>query len=579
MALKFKKTGLPTLLAEDSIYKDLRRPHIGTLKRARTYRRLHVVPWAQMMIINHLEKLFVTNDAATILKELEVFHPAAKLLVMASQQQESEMGDGTNFVVAVAGELLGKAEEMLRMGLPLAEIIEGYELAVKEAEEMAERFVVDQVSDMKDKKQLMKIIKGVISAKQYGNEDFLGDIVADACLSVMPKNEKYFNVDNVRVVKILGGSHFDTKMVKGMVFHREPEGIVTRAEKAKVAIFTCAIDIGRTETKGTVLIKDAKEIAEKAKVAIFTCAIDIGRTETKGTVLIKDAKEMLSYSKGEESRLENEIKGLADAGIKVLVTGSAVSDLALHFINRYGMMVLKILSKFELRRLCRVTGATVLARVGVPMAEEIGFCDVVETVEIGSDRCTVFRQEGESSKTVSIVVRGGTVNYLDDIERSIDDAVNNVKSIAQFGEALQIIPRTLVENAGFYPTAEIANLSLLAHGEKIPGLKQYSVIKFGEALQIIPRTLVENAGFDSTAEIANLFALHEQGSATLGFNVEEGGQIDAAEEKIFDSLAIKLNALRLATDAALNVLRVDQIIMSKPAGGPKPRKPIANDED
>ncbi|RKP22104.1 T-complex protein 1 [Rozella allomycis CSF55] len=542
MALKFKKTGLPTLLAEGT--KHLQGPEETTYRNIEACQNLSKITCSSMgpngrnkMIINHLEKLFVTNDAATILKELEVFHPAAKLLVMASQQQESEMGDGTNFVVAVAGELLGKAEEMLRMGLPLAEIIEGYELAVKEAEEMAERFVVDQVSDMKDKKQLMKIIKGVISAKQYGNEDFLGDIVADACLSVMPKNEKYFNVDNVRVVKILGGSHFDTKMVKGMVFHREPEGIVTRAEKAKVAI--------------------------------FTCAIDIGRTETKGTVLIKDAKEMLSYSKGEESRLENAIKGLADAGIKVLVTGSAVSDLALHFINRYGMMVLKILSKFELRRLCRVTGATVLARVGVPMAEEIGFCDVVETVEIGSDRCTVFRQEGESSKTVSIVVRGGTVNYLDDIERSIDDAVNNVKSIAK--------DNRLVAGAGAFEI-ELAR-SLLAHGEKIPGLKQYSVIKFGEALQIIPRTLVENAGFDSTAEIANLFALHEQGSATLGFNVEEGGQIDAAEEKIFDSLAIKLNALRLATDAALNVLRVDQIIMSKPAGGPKPRKPIANDED
>ncbi|EPZ36751.1 chaperonin Cpn60/TCP-1 [Rozella allomycis CSF55] len=203
----------------------------------------------------------------------------------------------------------------------------------------------------------------------------------------------------------------------------------------------------------------------------------------------------------------------------MLVTGSAVSYLSLHFINRYGML-LKILSKFELRRLCRVTGVTVLARVRVPMAEEIKFCDVVETVEI-RDRRSVFRQGGER-----------TVNYLDEIERSIDVAVNNVKSFAK--------DNRLVAGAGAFEI-ELAR-SLLAHGERIPGLTQ--------SLQIIPRTLDENAGFDSTAEIANLFALHEQSSATLGFSVEEGGQIDAAEERIFDSHAIKL--IRLATDAALN---------------------------
>jgi T-complex protein 1 subunit theta len=309
------------------------------------------------------------------------------------------MGDCTNFVIVFAGELLAKAELLLRMGLHTSEVIQGYEIAFKKALELMETIATEKVADMKNEEQLYRVVAPAIASKQYGYEDFLAKLVIKAALSVMPKNPKFFNVDNVRIVKILGSGILESQMVNGMLFNREPEGNIT--------------------------------FAKDSKVAVFSCPLDIGRTETKATVLIHDAQEMKDFSKGEEQLLEKQFKELHDAGVNVLVTGSAIADLALHFINRYEMMVIKVLSKFDLRRLCRVTGATVLARLGVPTAEEMGHCDIVETVEIGGDRCTIFRQEKEESRTVSIVIRGGTTNALDDIERAIDDGVNVVKAVAK----------------------------------------------------------------------------------------------------------------------------------------------------
>ncbi|RUS14466.1 T-complex protein 1 theta subunit [Endogone sp. FLAS-F59071] len=495
------------------------------------------------MVINHLEKLFVTNDAATIIRELEVVHPAAKLLVMASQQQEAEIGDATNFVVVFAGELLQKAEYLLRMGLHPSEIVQGYELAREKALEILGDLTIDKVADLKSKEQLIKPVRTAIAAKQFGHEDLLSDLVIEAVLSIMPKNPKDFNVDNVRVVKIMGSSIHESRVVRGMVFGREPEGVVNRAEKAKVGI--------------------------------FTCPLDIAQTETKGTVLIHNAAEMLNFTKGEEVHMEKIFKELADSGVKVVVTGGGVGELALHYLNRLDILVVKVLSKFDLRRLCRVTGATALARLGAPMPEEMGFCDIVETIEIGGDRVTVFRQEDETSRTATIVLRGATSNHLDDIERAIDDGVNVVKAITK--------DNRLVPGAG--ATEMELNKRLLAVGERTPGLNQHSIKRFAEALEVIPRTLAENAGLDATEVLSKLYAAHykeENGGVAIGVDIENeaDGTQDAVKAGIYDVLTAKYWGIKYATDAALTILQVDQIIMSKPAGGPKQPKNQQNwDED
>jgi len=378
-------------------------------------------------------------------------------------------------------------------------------------------------------------------------------LVAEAALAVMPSNPKNFNVDNVRVVKIMGGSLSGSRVVQGMVFGRESEGMVKKATKAKVAV--------------------------------FTSALDIAQTETKGTVLIKNADEMLNFTRGEEKHLEKIFKEIADSGVKVIIAGSSVGELALHYLNRFNIAVLKVLSKFELRRLCRVVNATPLARMGAPTPEEAGFVDVYETIEVGGDRVTVLRQlqdgdegyDGQAAKTrtATIVLRGATSNHLDDLERAVDDGVNVIKS--------------LLKDARLVPGAGAAELELAkrveAYGSGLKGLAQHAVKRYASALEVIPRTLAENAmgGAEGNEVLSRLWAKHEQkGGEAWGVDVETetDGTLLATDHKILDSLAAKHWAIRLATEAAVSVLSVDSIIMSKPAGGPKVPQQAGNwDED
>lgn len=495
------------------------------------------------VVINHLQKMILTSDAATILRELDVVHPAAKLLVMASQQQEAEMGDATNMVIILAGELLKKAEDLLRMGLKTSDIVLGYERAQKFALEALEELSVDKVEDMRDQAELSKAIKTVVASKQNGNEEFLADLVAEGVLTVLPKNPVNFNVDNIRVVKILGSSLEQSKVVKGMVFPKEPAGTVKKVQKAKVGV--------------------------------FSCAIDTSQTETKGTVLLKNAKEMLDFTKGEEAQLEASIKELHDVGLRVVIAGSTVGELAMHYLNRYGILVIKVLSKFELRRVCRVVGATPLARLGAPMPDEMGNIDVVETIEIGGDRVTVLRQENEATRTATLVLRGATQQLLDDIERAVDDGVNVVKAITRD-------PR-LVPGAGATEMELVERIQTL--GEKTPGIPQYAIKKYGEAFEVIPRTLAESAGLDATEVLSRLYAAHhkKEDDWSTGVDVENDdktGTLDAQKRGILDLLATKHWAIKLATEAARTVLSVDQIIVARQAGGPKPPGPNPNwDED
>ena len=517
--------------------------------------------------------MILTSDAATILRELEVVHPAAKLLVMASQQQEAEMGDATNMVIILAGELLKKAEELIRMGLKTSDINAGYEKAQAYALKVLKSLEVDTVADIRSTEELSKAIRTVVASKHSGSEDLLSPLIAEAVQAVLPKDPRAFNIDNIRVVKIMGGDLSQSRVIKGMVFGREPDGVVKKAKKAKVGV--------------------------------FSTPIDISQTETKGTVLLKNAKEMMDFSKGEEEQLETAIKEIYDTGIRVVVAGSTIGDLALHYLNKMGILVIKILSKFELRRLCRVCGAVPLARLGAPMPDETGNIDVVETIEIGGDRVTVFRQESANSvtRTATIVLRGATQNHLDDVERAIDDGVNVIKAVTA--------NPSLVPGAGATEMQLIERITAFA--DKTPGLAQYAIRKYAEAFEVIPRTLAESAGLDATEILARLYSAHqrkksaststsddeeedsessEQTSSssseepywTAGVDLEASstasGILDAVEEQILDLMASKSWAIRLATESARTVLSVDQIIVARQAGGPKPPGQNPNwDED
>merc|ERR1711881_181393 len=419
-----------------------------------------------------------------------------------------------------------------------AEVIEGYNMACKKALEILPELVCYTVKDLRESLEVTRAIKSSISSKQYGNEDFLAELIIKACLSVYPLHGN-FNVDNVRVTKILGSGIYTSDVVNGMVFPRQVEG-------------------------------DIKKV-DNAKMAVFSCPLDSMATETKGTVLIHGADELMSFSKGEEDLLESQIKSIADAGCNVIVTGGKAADMAVHFCNKYNIMVVRLMSKFDLRRLCQATQATALPKLMPPTPEEAGHCDMVHVDEIGDTSVVVFRQEREDTAVATIVIRGSTSNMMDDIERAVDDGVNCFKA--------------LTRDARMVPGAGAVEMELAqrvaSYGQTIPGLEQYAINKFAEAFEIFPRTMAENAGVKATELISNLYAAHSKGEKTAGFNIEGEGAatFDATAAGIRDAFLVKYWAIKFSSNAATTVMRVDQIIMAKQAGGPKPKENPNWDED
>lgn len=554
MALKVPRAGGPALFKEG--YKHLQGIEESVLRNIQAANELSDIVRTSFgphgrnkMVINHLDRIFVTSDAATIIRESEVVHPAAKLLVFASQQQEADMGDGTNLVIILAGELLRQAEGLIALGLHPTEIVQGYELARDHALQELEHLSLAALTSPPSQESLALALRPALASKQYGSEDILAPLVAQAVHLVLPgagDSLRELSVDNVRVVKVMGGNLAQSRVVRGMVLGREAEGSV--------------------------------KTARNAKVAVYTCGMDISQTETKGTVLLHNAAELRDFSRGEEQQLERTLKEIADSGVRVVVTQSSVGELALHYLNRFGILVLKVLSKFELRRVCRLLGATPLARLGPPLPEEAGWIDTVETTEIGADRVTVLRQEegqtgGKSNpRLATIVLRGATTSHLDDVERAIDDGINVIKALTRD-------PR-LVPGAGA-SEAELAR-RVFEYGERTPGLNQHAIKKFAEALQVVPRTLAETAGLDATEVVSRLFAKHaDPKNAEIGVDLEneQDGTLSTVDAQVFDALVAKYWAIRYATGAAVDVLKVDSIIMSKPAGIKAPGRNPNWDED
>ncbi|MBA0860487.1 hypothetical protein Goshw_018078 [Gossypium schwendimanii] len=520
--------------------------NIDACKQLSTITRTSLGPEGMnKMVINHLDKLFVTNDAATIVNELEVQHPAAKILVLAGKAQQEEIGDGANLTISFAGELLQNAEELIRMGLHPSEIISGYTKSISKAIEVLGELVEkgSETMDVRNKEQVVTRMKAAVASKQHGQEDILCSLIADACIQVCPKNPANFDVDNVRVSKLVGGGLHNCTIVRGMVLKGDAVGSIKRMEKAKVAVFASGVDSSATETKGTVLIHSAEQLE--------------------------------NYSKTEEAKVEELIKAVADSDAKVIVSGGAVGEMALHFCERYKLMVLKISSKFELRRFCRTTGTSALLKLSQPKPDDLGFVDSISVEEIGGSRVTVVRSEEGGNKIATVVLRGSTDSILDDLERAVDDGVNTYKAMCRDSRMVPGAAATEIELAR----------RLKEFSFKETGLDQYAIAKFAESFEMVPRTLAENAGLNPMDIISKLYEKHASGNTKVGIDLgggdyEDGVCKDVSTLNIWDLYVTKHFALKYAADAACTVLRVDQIIMAKPAGGPGRREqPAGMDED
>jgi len=303
---------------------------------------------------------------------------------------------------------------------------------------------------------------------------------------------------------------------------------------------------------------------ENAKLAVYTCPLDMSSTETKGTVLIKSAEELTNFSRGEESLLEAQIKAIADTGVNVVVSGGKFGEMALHFCNKFNLMAVRLMSKFDVRRLCRTVGATALPRIEPPKSEEIGLCDHVFVDEIGDTAVVIFKQDSATSRIATIVIRGSTDNVMDDVERAIDDGVNTFKALTKDG---RLVP------GGGAVEVEIAS-QISSYAETLPGLEQYAVGKFAEALQSLPSAIADNAGVKYNDIITLLLASHASGdkNAAVDITSDTPTITDAVKNGILDLYLAKFWGIKYATSTAATILQVDQIICAKQAGGPKPRQ-------
>lgn len=490
------------------------------------------------LIVNHLDKHFVTRDAAVILEEMEVVHPAAQLVVMAAKAQEQECGDGTNLVTIFAGELLTNAEELLKQGIHASDVIRGYELAIDGVVSELKKCKILSVKNPRSIDELKQVLEPVLATKQYGQESFLAKLVAESCISIMPKNKNLneFNPDNVRVASMTGSGVFtNSHVVSGVVAPRDTLG----NEKKK----------------------------SKAKVAVYSIGLENAGPETSGTVLLKNANDLLNFTKGEEARMEEFVKALVAGGIDAVITGGNVQDIALHYLNKYKILVVKCTSKFELRRLCETLGATALNRMGPPIPEETGFAESIEVIEISNHKVTQVKAKDTLVST--IVLRGATSNMLAEVERSIIDAVNLVRCLC--------VKQEMDFCAGGGATELEVAAAIHKLGDTYTGLEQYSIHKVAEALEVVPKTLAKNCGLDADETLASLNAAHEKGNKFACVNVDSEGRLreavaDAKEKGLFDHLGSKIWAIRLAMDAVLTVLRIQHIIVAKQAGGPRAPK-------
>jgi len=488
------------------------------------------------LIVNHLGKHFVTSDTNTIVTEMEVMHPAAKLIVMATKSQEQECGDCTNFVVSLGGELLARAEELLKEGIHASDVYKGYELAYKKCLEGFTPLKCWTITDFKDVGQVEKCVKTALAAKQLGDGP-LAKLVAEACVKAMPPKPSNFDIDNVRVAKVHGGNVDGSFVVEGIAIARPPSGV--------------------------------ENFKEKCKVAVYAEGVEAPGTETKGTVLLENADQLKNFTKNDEARMEEFIKSVKDAGVELIISGGAISEIAGHFLNKYKIMALKINSKFELRRLCRTVGATSIIRKGPPLPEELGYVETAQVEEISSQKLTILRTR--DSKIATIVLRSASPNVLDEMERAIDNAVNVVRCSCKSPDFVAGAGATEIELAH----------QLEKFGATVPGLDQYAVKKFAEALEVVPRILAENCGHNHVDAITAMYAAHAKGETGAGIDVDSvsGSKLcNAGEAGILDHLESKKWALRFVVDAVLTILSVDQIIMAKQAGGPKTDR-APGDED
>ncbi|HEX9907831.1 MAG TPA: thermosome subunit beta [Thermoplasmata archaeon] len=494
------------------------------------------------MLVDSMGDVVITNDGVTILKEIDVEHPAAKMLVEVAKTQDEECGDGTTTAVILAGELLKKAEGLIEQNVHPTVIAGGFRLAATKAREILDGVAID-VSPT-DKNDLLDIARtAMISKSVSASRDILAKVAVDAVSAVAEKRDdgKWFvDDDNIQVVKKQGGSMDDTQMIAGIIVDKEA---VHPAMPKKV---------------------------ENAKIALVDAALEVKKTEIDAKIEITDPSQLQAFLAEEETMLKRMVETVKKSGATVLFAQKGIDDLAQHYLSKEKIYAVRRVKKSDMEKLAKATGANLVTKLDDLNAEDLGFAKLVEEKKIADDKMT-FVTGCKNPKAVSVLIRGGTEHVVDEIERSLNDAISVVSIAYEDGKLV---------TGGGSTAIEIA-LKLRDYAASIGGREQIAIDAFASAMEVVPTALSENAGLDPIDVLIELRQAHKSGKKFAGINVFTGKVTDMKKEKVLEPIRVGRQAITSATDAAVMILRIDDVIASKGtggAGGRGPKGPDMGDE-
>lgn len=475
------------------------------------------------LLVDNLGDITITNDGATILDEIDVQHPGARMLVETAKTQDTEVGDGTTTVVVLVGELLKKAEALLDQNIHPTIIVSGYRKASDKALQILRKLGVSV--DFNDRETIKKIAITSMHSKSIGiAKEHFADIAVDAVRQVAEKRgDKWVaDIDQLQFVKKSGGSLADTQLIQGIVIDKE------------------------------VVHSGMPKRVEKAKIALLDCQLEIKKTEFSAEIRIRDPSQMKAFLDEEANMLKGMVDKIKASNANVIFTQKGIDDTAQHFLAKAGILAVRRIKSSDMEKLARASGARIITNLDDLKQTDLGSANMVEERKIGEEKM-VFVEGCKGPKSVSILIRGGLERMVDEAERSMHDAVSVVSDVIE--------DNRLVAGGGSVE-AEIAK-QLRDYAPKVGGREQLAIEAFAESIEIVPKTLAENAGLDPIDIMVSLRAAHEKAKGTwMGVGVFKGEVIDMMDDGIVEPLSVKEQAIRSAVEAASMILRIDDVIAS-----------------
>jgi len=486
------------------------------------------------MLVDSIGDIVITNDGVTILDEMEIEHPAAKMMVEVAKTQNEEVGDGTTTAVVIAGELLKKAGELLEQEIHPTVVIKGFNLARDRALKIMDK--ISKPVSLKDTETLTKIALTSMSGKSgYGYTAKLADLIVDAVKLVAEKKNGRVVVDNenIKREKKHGGSSEDTELIKGIVIDKE------------------------------VVHPGMPKSIKNARIALIDAALEVKETETDAQIQITDPAKLQEFIEQEEKMLRTMVDKVATSTANVILCQKGIDDVAQHYLAKKGILAARRVKKSDMEKLAKATGARIVTNINGLKKTDLGFAKLVEEERV-ADEQMIFVRDCKNPKAVTILVRGGTEHVVDEVDRAIEDAIGAVSSAVEVGKIVA---------GGGAPEAEAAR-ELRKFAEGFSGREQLAVNAFADALEVIPRSLAENGGLDPIDTLVSLRAEHDKGKTAIGVNVLDGGVTDMSAKGVIEPLKVKTQAIKSASDAAEMILRIDDVVSaSKLAKGGMPPMP------